>query len=552
MTTNLPSLLTPSNTIGPYTVDQFIEAAAAFHGYAAPGLILGGFMVDAVLKALPDDILFDAISETSWCLPDAVQMLTPCSVGNGWLQILNLGLYAVSLYDKYTGHGIRLWVNLDKIASDSEIRTWLLKTKPKKEQDSPLLRRQIIEAGASICSMRAVQVKGEKRIKRSKGAIVACAICGEPFPAQFGAICRSCQGESPYVDGPGRGISAQPSLKTVTVEEAVGVRPLHDMTRIVPGVSKGPEFRRGQTLTGGDVCRLQRMGRNRIYLDNQDPGDRWVHEDTAAKAFGDLMSGPNVTTRDKPTEGKVKLMAEKAGLLEVDSVRLRQFNHVPGVMCASRHSYTLVDKGAQIAATRAIPLYLARQDYEAALRVLDEEALFSVHPLRQARVGLLVTGTEVFSGLVEDKFEPIISAKVVQFGSRVDKVLKAPDDFVQIKRAVQGLSEAGCDMIITTAGLSVDPDDVTRKGLLAAGVTDILYGMPVLPGAMSLLGRLGKIQVLGVPACALFHKTTSLDLLLPRLLADLEITRSDLAELGEGGMCHECKICTFPKCSFGR
>lgn len=552
MTKNLTSLLSPSETIGSYTVDQFIEAAGIFHGYAAPGLVLGGFMVDAALKALPDDILFDAISETSWCLPDAVQMLSPCSVGNGWLQILNLGLYAVSLYDKYTGHGVRIWVDLDKIAPDSEIRTWLLKTKPKKDQDSPLLRKQIIEAGASICSMRAVEVRQESRIKRSKGDIVACAICGEPFPAQFGAICRSCQGESPYVNAPGRAKLDQPRLKSIAVEESIGFRPLHDMTRIVPGVSKGPEFRRGQTLTGGDVCRLQRMGRNRIYLDSQTPGDKWVHEDTASAAFGKLMAGRNVDVKDKPSEGKVKLEAQKNGLLVVDAARLRQFNHVPGVMCACRHSYTLVDKGTQIAATRAIPLYLPRPDYEAALRVLDEEAIFSVHPLRKAKVGVLVTGTEVFSGLVKDKFEPIITSKVAQLGSKVIKAFKAPDKADEIKRAFRDLVEAGCDMIITTAGLSVDPDDVTRKGLVDAGVQDMRYGIPVLPGAMTLLGRFEKVQVLGVPACALFHKTTSLDLLLPRLLADLEMTHSDLAELGEGGLCHECKICTYPKCSFGK
>ena len=553
MTTNLASLLTPSETIGPYTIDQFIEAAGVFHGYAAPGLVLGGFMVDAALKALPDDILFDAISETSWCLPDAVQMLSPCSVGNGWLQILNLGLYAVSLFDKYTGHGVRISVDLDKIAPDSEIRTWLLKTKPKKEQDSPLLRRQIIEAGASICSIRAVEVRPESRIKRSKGEIEVCAICGEPFPAQFGAICRSCQGESPYVDSLGKTAMLEgPRLKSVLVEEAIGFRPLHDMTRIEPGVSKGPEFRRGQKLTSGDVCRLQRMGRNRIYLDNQEPGDQWVHEDTAAAAFADLMAGRHVAAKGRPSEGKVKLMAQEDGLLVVDSARLRQFNHVPGVMCACRHSYTLVDKGAQIAATRAIPLYLPSLDYIAALRVLDDAPLFSVHPLRQARVGVLVTGTEVFSGLVEDKFEPIISSKVAQLGSRVIKATKVSDNSDEISRAFEGLVQAGCDLIVTTAGLSVDPDDVTRKGLLDAGVENIRYGMPVLPGAMSLLGRMGTVQVLGVPACALFHKTTSLDLLLPRLLAGVDITASALAEMGEGGLCHECKICTYPKCSFGK
>jgi len=221
-------------------------------------------------------------------------------------------------------------------------------------------------------------------------------------------------------------------------------------------------------------------------------------------------------------------------------------------MCACRQSHSIVQKSAQIAGTRAIPLYLPNRDFQAALQILDEEPLFAVHPLRKARVGVLVTGTEVFTGLVEDKFAPVVSAKVAHLGSQVVSTIKAPDDARAICNAVQKLVAEQCDLIITTAGLSVDPDDVTRKGLQDAGITEMLYGMPVLPGAMTLLGHLGSVQILGVPACALFHKTTSLDLLLPRLLADIPITRSNLAEFGEGGLCHECKTCTFPKCSFGR
>ncbi|MBU1002181.1 MAG: trehalose-binding protein [Proteobacteria bacterium] len=552
MNTDYSQLLAPSDTIGPYSIDQFIEAATRFHGYAAPGLVLGGFMVDAAIKALPDDTLFDAISETSWCLPDAVQMLSPCSIGNGWLKILNLGLYAVCLYDKFTGKGVRLWLDLDKVEPDSEIKTWLLKLKPKPEQDSKLLRRQIIEAGASLCSMRDVQIRPEQLIKRSKGRVVPCPICKEPYPAQFGAICRSCQGESPYVDSPNAEFLAEPDLVATLVQKAIGGSPLHDMTRIEPGVSKGPEFLHGQVITGGDVCRLQRMGRSRIYLDDQNPGTEWVHENKVATAFAKLMSGPGTRVLGDPREGKSKLVAAHDGLLVVDSARLKQFNHVPGVMCACRQSHSIVQKSAQIAGTRAIPLYLPNRDFQAALQILDEEPLFAVHPLRKARVGVLVTGTEVFTGLVEDKFAPVVSAKVAHLGSQVVSTIKAPDDARAICNAVQKLVAEQCDLIITTAGLSVDPDDVTRKGLQDAGITEMLYGMPVLPGAMTLLGHLGSVQILGVPACALFHKTTSLDLLLPRLLADIPITRSNLAEFGEGGLCHECKTCTFPKCSFGR
>ena len=187
-----------------------------------------------------------------------------------------------------------------------------------------------------------------------------------------------------------------------------------------------------------------------------------------------------------------------------------------------------------------------------ALAILNGTPLFSVVPLRKCRVGLLITGNEVFKGLVEDRFADIVTAKLAQYGSRIVKFHIRPDDSAGIAEAARDLVDSGCDLIVTTAGLSVDPDDVTRIGLLEAGLSDVLYGMPVLPGAMTLVGRIGKTRVLGVPACALFHKTTSLDIILPRLLADLPVTRVDVARLGNGGLCMECTSCTFPKCQFGR
>jgi len=178
--------------------------------------------------------------------------------------------------------------------------------------------------------------------------------------------------------------------------------------------------------------------------------------------------------------------------------------------------------------------------------------VFRVSPLRRAKAGILVTGTEVFRGMVEDRFVPVIAAKVEALGSQVVESRIVPDDREAIARGVRELLDAGADLIVTTAGLSVDPDDVTRQGLVAAGVEDLLYGTPILPGAMTLLAKIGNVQVLGVPACALYFQRTSLDLLLPRLLAGVEISRRDLAGMGEGGLCLQCKSCTFPKCPFGK
>ena len=541
--------------IGPYSYDEYLSVVKSFHGYAAPGLMMGGFMVDLALSHMPEGVLFDAVCETRSCLPDAVQLLTPCTVGNGWLRILNLGRYALSLYDKYQGDGVRVYVDAQKLRAWPEVEAWMLKLKPKKAQDQELLLEQMREAGRTIYSVQPIQIQPQYLKSRHKGRIGICRLCGESYPADDGAICRGCQGEAPYVNsnaGSSQTFFEGPPLHALPVEEAVGKTALHDMTMIVPGESKGAAFVRGQKLTVGDLCRLQHMGKQRVYVEEANTTEsEWVHENQAALAFAQAMAGEGVRFLEPPREGKINFVADRNGLFVLDEQRLEEFNMIPGVMCASRRNYTAVNGGRNLAGTRAIPLFLPRAAFLQAMSVLHNGPLMQVLPLRKARVGILVTGSEIFQGLIEDKFIPILGTKVEAFDCRVVKAIIVPDDRKAIHDGVRELLRCGTDLLVTTAGLSVDPDDVTRQGLMDAGATDMLYGAPVLPGAMTLLARIGTVQVMGVPACALYFKTTSFDLLFPRLLAGVEITRRDLAKLGHGSFCLECKACTFPKCPFG-
>ncbi len=213
-----------------------------------------------------------------------------------------------------------------------------------------------------------------------------------------------------------------------------------------------------------------------------------MHEDEAALAFAQALSGPGVSFAGPAREGKINLRAERDGLLLVDRERLLQFNLVDDVICASRQGFRLIREGQLIAGTRAIPLYLSRQNFQRALAVLEAGPVFEVRPLRRASVGILITGTEIFRGLIQDKFAPIIQAKVEQLGSRVLGVIIAPDEREAIRQGVQDLLEKGIDLLVTTAGLSVDPDDVTRQGLMDAGAMDLLYGAPITPWRHDPLG----------------------------------------------------------------
>ncbi len=184
--------------MGTYTVEQFKGMARTFHGYAAPGILVGGFMVTLARSMLPPGTLFEALVETPKCLPDAVQLLTPCSTGNRWMKVLDLGRYAVTLCDKFTGEGWRVSIDVERLKAWPEIRAWFLKLKPKKSQDTERLFQEIEEAGESVLSLQAVQVDGTWRSREESGGIAICPRCGEAYPEQHGDVCRACAGPNPY------------------------------------------------------------------------------------------------------------------------------------------------------------------------------------------------------------------------------------------------------------------------------------------------------------------------------------------------------------------
>jgi len=340
-------------------------------------------------------------------------------------------------------------------------------------------------------------------------------------------------------------------IKTVKVEEAVGLKLAHDITEIRPGEFKGPAFRKGHTVCSEDICRLQRLGKNHLYVIELGPDD--IHENEAAALLAGALAGEGVVWQDNPMEGKINLYAAYDGLLRVNVATLAAFNMIDEVMCATRHNHTLVRQGEKVAATRAIPLVMKRASIERAAAIARSQgSVLTVRPLAATQVGIIITGNEVYHGLIEDKFAPILSRKVTALGSQVLAVDFAPDDPVTITRLIRAQLAQGCRLLLLSGGMSVDPDDVTRHAIRQAGATEVYYGSAVLPGAMFLVAYIGQVPLLGVPACALHHPVTVLDLILPRILAGEHITKKDLALLGHGGLCQDCPECLYPRCGFGK
>ncbi len=341
------------------------------------------------------------------------------------------------------------------------------------------------------------------------------------------------------------------AFKTIPVDQAVGTTLAHDMTEIIPGESKGPAFKKGHKISAGDVCRLMRMGKNNLYV--LDLEDHQVHEDDAVLELASALAGPGVTFSGAPSEGKLALKAEYPGLLKVNVDALTEFNMVDDVMCAAMHNNTAVKKGQDLAATRAVPLVIDRKELDRAVKISREfYPVISVSMFNPLKIRLVITGNEVYKGLIKDRFHDIVEKKVTALGGTLEEFTILPDDREQISQKVREYLEKDTDLIITTGGMSVDPDDVTRAGIQDAGFDTLHYSAAVLPGAMFLLGYAGKKAIMGLPACGLYHRTTIFDLVLPRVMAGETPGKRDLAALCHGGLCLNCPTCRFPACSFGK
>ncbi|MGV7928642.1 MAG: FmdE family protein [Spirochaetota bacterium] len=181
-----------------YTTEEFIKKLSEFHGNFAPGLLIGGFMVDIATRNMEQYEFFDAICESPACLPDAIQMLTPCTVGNGWLKIVDTGRFAISFYEKKTGKGVRVYLDANRLEPYAEIKNWFMRLTTKQEQDKDALIAQILQAGKDIYAMKDVVVSENYRGKHIPSSIAICSNCGEAYPQIDGNVCLACQGMNIY------------------------------------------------------------------------------------------------------------------------------------------------------------------------------------------------------------------------------------------------------------------------------------------------------------------------------------------------------------------
>ena len=339
-------------------------------------------------------------------------------------------------------------------------------------------------------------------------------------------------------------------MKLIDTRQAVGHVLCHDLTQIIPGVTKDARFRKGHVVAPEDIPVLLSMGKEHLYVWERLPG--MLHEDEAVERLRALCQGAHMHPTEVK-EGKIELIADCDGLFRVDVDRLNAVNDDDQLMIATRHTNTAVRKGDKLAGTRIIPLVIEEARLAAAEAQVGPEPLLSLTPWKLKTCGLITTGGEVAGGLIEDAFTPVIIQKLAAYGIEVVERCLPGDDRGAITTAALDYRDRGLDLILCTGGMSVDPDDRTPGAIRDTGAEIVSYGAPVLPGAMFLLGYFENgTPILGLPGCVMYAKATIFDLALPRIAAGVRISRADVKGMGHGGLCLGCAECHYPICPFGK
>lgn len=337
-------------------------------------------------------------------------------------------------------------------------------------------------------------------------------------------------------------------MKKIRVEDAVGMALCHDITAMRDGF-KGAAFKRGHVITQEDIPALLDLGKRTVFVWEDNAGE--IHEEDAALRMAAMapVEGAHYTA---PSEGKVLLMADQRGMFRVDTALLQKINSIGDITISTLPDHYPVEPGARLASMRIVPLVTKEEQILRAEQLCAEKKLLDLRPYQEKKLGVIITGSEIYSGRIRDKFEPVVRAKMKQYPAQILGVTICDDDLDMITSEAKKFLDQGADFLIFTGGMSVDPDDLTPTAIRTLGADIVTHGVPSQPGNMTLVAYLGETAILGVPGAAISLPTTIFDVLLPQIFAGDRITKADLIRLGDGGLCQLCKSCHFPNCTFGR
>ena len=306
-------------------------------------------------------------------------------------------------------------------------------------------------------------------------------------------------------------------------------------------------LRKGSVLDDSAVAALRDAGRTEVIAAHLEPGD--VPEDAAADRLGEALLAPLIG-RSRAATGRVNLIAEAAGLLRFDTARINRLNALDeSLTIGTLPDYSVVAAKDMIATIKVIPFAVPGAVLATAEAVARQGARPAMlHPFRPLRVGLVLSE---LTGLKDSVIEGTIAAtaaRVTGLGGTLLAPLRCDHAEAPIAACLEQLLEQGTDLLLVAgASAVVDRRDVGPAGIVRAGGVIEHFGMPVDPGNLICLGRIGTRPALVLPGCARSPKLNGIDWVLARLFASLPVTGADIAAMGVGGLLKDIETRPLPR-----
>ena len=323
----------------------------------------------------------------------------------------------------------------------------------------------------------------------------------------------------------------------MSAEEAVGKVLAYDVTYVTPDSMSTP-LRKGDVIRSEDVELLKQAGHYYVFIYEEfDKGNKKgrIYEDEAVLKLAQLVAGEGTAVYGR-RGGKALIRSVIKGILVVDEEGLRLVNEGGDFALVLRKPGMGVSAGEAVAIVDLIPFYITTETLASIRKELNGRRVVYVKPFKPLRLGVIVTGTEIYEGRVKDLASPIVKDKVNRYGGSVIKHEVLPDDKEVIKEELVRMLNS-LDGVILTGGMSVDPTDVTHEAIKEVADEVIAYGIPVKPTTMSMIAYWRRKPVIGVSSGIIFFREWNvLDILLPRVMAGIKWVRKDIIKLALGGL----------------
>ncbi len=332
----------------------------------------------------------------------------------------------------------------------------------------------------------------------------------------------------------------------VPIEAAVGKVLGHN----VAGRDGERIMRKGKPLLPADIERLRAAGLSSVYVAELGPDD--IGEDAAARQIAAVISGRNLSISGA-AGGRVNLISAQQGVLRVDVARLHQINEIEGLTLASLQNHATVERKSIVATIKVIPFALPANEVAAAIAIANTPMIW-LDPLPARRVTLIVSGSPAARDRIVRDFSEPIRTRLEALGSQLTEVHFVPleDEHGEmalaqlLTRSAQNTDQ--CNMVILAGDTAImDRHDIAPRAIERAGGRIVCFGAPVDPGNLLLIAQLGPLPILGAPGCVRSRKLNVVDWVLPRLLVGDQLSRSDIASLGAGGLLEDVRERPMPR-----